>query len=119
VALFLPGFLKWSQNAIYSVGVDTISRGTGKRDRRIGNPGLNRACLGYGRQESPDLGRIRDHAITLKKSTKNPGPKMPRITPFSPPNKSVSQKTKSVSGFAMPKTAGFTPVKRSGPAKRI
>ena len=44
---------------------------------------------------------------------------MPRITPFSHQNKSVSQKTMSVSGFAMPKTAGFTPVERSGPAKRI
>jgi hypothetical protein len=48
VAFFLPGFEKWSQITIFSVGVDTVSCGTGKRDRRIGNPGLNRAFLGYG-----------------------------------------------------------------------
>jgi len=29
------------------MGVDTISGGTGKRDHRIGNPGLYRAYLGY------------------------------------------------------------------------
>jgi len=94
--------------------VDTISCATGKQDRRIGNPGLNRAFLGYGQPESPGLGRIRDNAITLKKSTENPGPKQPWITPFSPQNKSVSVKSKSVSGFAMPKPTGFTPVNRSG-----
>jgi len=48
VTLFLPGFRKYSVNAVSSVGVDIVSCGTGKRDRRIGNPGLYRACLGYG-----------------------------------------------------------------------
>lgn len=52
------------------MGVDTVSRGTRKRDRRIANSGLNRAFLGYGWQGSPGQGRIQDHAITPKRVLK-------------------------------------------------
>jgi hypothetical protein len=48
VAFFLGGSGKEWQNAVISVGVDIISCGTGKRDRRIANPGPYRAYLGYG-----------------------------------------------------------------------
>jgi len=40
---FLPGFQKHLKIADFSFGVDTFSRGTGKQDRPIGNPGLYRA----------------------------------------------------------------------------
>jgi len=47
VALFSAGFKKYEQIAVFSVGVDTISRGTGNRDPRIGNPGSNWAYFTY------------------------------------------------------------------------
>ena len=97
------------------MGVDIISCGTGKRDRRIANPGPYRAYLGYGLL----AGLVLHFFNPSRKSTENPGPAQPRITLFSLPDKSVSQKSKSVSGSGMPKTANFTPEDRVGPAKRI
>jgi len=97
------------------VGVDIVSCGTGKRDRRIANPGVYRAYPGYGLQAGPVL----HFSDPVWKSTENPGPELPQITYFSHPDKSVSQKTKSVSSFYMPKTTDFTYEIRPGTAKRI
>jgi len=115
VPLFLPGFRKYSRNIVSSVGVDTVSCGTGKRDRRIGNPGPYRAYPGYGLP----AGRVLHFPDPSRKSTDNQGPARPRITCFSHPDKSVSQKTKSVSGYGLSKTAHFTSVEPPGLTKRI
>ena len=49
-----------------------------KRDRRIANPGTNRAYLGYGISE----GQILIFPITRRKVPSNPGPVRPRIIPL-------------------------------------
>jgi len=57
MAIFLAGFKKEWQIAIFSVCVDTISCGTGKRGCRNGNLGPYRTYLGYGFLGAEGVGR--------------------------------------------------------------